>query len=75
MRVGPIFGRRAEPGRADRAWPSLRPPQRVIVSNHGPKPDLVCEILIPRDVSPARQLVINRTGRPPGPVREVVRIF
>ena len=55
LRVGPIFGRRAEPGRADRAWPSLRPPQRVIFSNHGPKPDLVCEIPIPRDVGPARR--------------------
>ena len=48
---------RAGPGRPRRPGSALP----VIFSNHGPKPDLVCEISIPRDVSPARQLVINRT--------------
>ena len=54
VRVGPTLGGGAEQGRADRAWPSPCPAQRVIFSNHGPKPDLVCEISIPRDVGPAR---------------------
>ena len=44
--IFPTLGGGAEPGRADRAWPSPRPGQRVIFSNHGPKPDVVCEIPI-----------------------------
>ena len=52
--MGPTLGGGVEPDRADRAWPNPRPAQRVIFSNHGPKPDQVCEIPIPRDVGPAR---------------------
>ena len=62
--MGPTLAGGAEPGRADRARPSPL--------NHGPKPDLVCEIPIPGGVGPARpgQRVSNLTGRLPGLARE-----
>ena len=67
----------AEPGRADRAWPSPRPAQRVLLSIHGPKSDVVCEIPIPRGVGPGRPgpRVSNRTDRLPGLALEIVKIF
>ena len=67
--VGPPLGGGVELGRADRAWPSPRPAQRVIFSNHGPKPDLICEIPIPCDVGPARptSFQYHRSSARPGP--------
>ena len=69
LRVGPTLGGGVEPGEADRGWSSPRPAQRVILSNHGPKPDLVCEIPIPRDVDPARPASFQSHWSParPGP--------
>ena len=52
--VGPILAGGAEPGQADRARSSPRPAQTVIFSNHGPKPDPVCEIPVSRAVDSAR---------------------
>ena len=70
----PTLGGGIEPDQADGVWPSPRPAQRVIFSNHGPKPDLVCEISIPRNVGPD-QRVSNLTGRLLGLAREILRIF
>ena len=57
-RVGPTLGGGVEPGGADHAWPSPHPAQRGIFSTHAPKPDLVCDISIPRDVGLAREMLI-----------------
>ena len=49
-----VFAGGANSRRWGRAGPSRRrPAQRVIFQNHGPKPDQVCEIPVPRDVGPA----------------------
>ena len=66
--MGPTLGGGAEPGRADRAWPSPRPALPVIFLIHGPKPDLVCDIPIPRDVDPASEFPISLVVRPAWPV-------
>ena len=56
---------RAGPGRPRRPGSALP----VIFSNHGPKPDLVCEISIPRDVGPAQPASVQSywSSARPGP--------
>ena len=73
MRVGPTLGGGVEPGRADRAWPSPRPAQRTIFSNHGPKPDKSVTFQShATSVRPGRR-VSNLTGCLPGLAGEILR--
>ena len=75
MRVGPTLGGGVEPGRADGAWPSPRPAQRVIFSITGPSPTKAVRFQSHATSARPRQRISNLTGRLPGMAREILRLF
>ena len=73
---GQTLGGGVEPGRADGAWPSLRPCQRVIFSKKkGPSPTRSVRLQSQATSARPRQRVSNLTGRLPGLAREILTIF
>ena len=65
-----VFAGGAFSRRCDRAGPGRpRPAQPVIFSNHGPKPDPVCEIPMSRAVGPAGEIQVSLVVCPAWPVR------
>ena len=75
LRVGPSLGGGVEPGRADGAWPSPRPAQRVIFSTPRAQPARSVRFQSHATSARPRQRVSNLTGCLPGLDREILRIF